>query len=79
MKNYKAYAISSIVVALILSHIMCIHIAYTYCDMLWGVEYAGYSAPAGVAFVLLIPYMVGVMIALLAALLLLKKANRVVV
>ena len=31
---------------------MCANVAFEYCNMLWGIEYAGYSAPADVAFLI---------------------------
>ena len=42
--------------AVILSEIMCAFVAYHYCDMIWGIQYAGYSAPAWTAFFLAIPF-----------------------
>ena len=36
--------------AIVLSDIMCFVVAYTYRDMLCGIEHAGYSAPASTAF-----------------------------
>lgn len=42
--------------AIFLSDIMCAVVAYNYCDLLWGRQYAGYSAPASTAFVYVIPY-----------------------
>lgn len=32
--------------AVLLSDVMCAVVAYNYCDMLWCIKYAGYSAPA---------------------------------
>ncbi len=46
--------------AVLLSDIMCAVVAYSYCDMLWGIRYAGYSAPAGTAFLLAIPFAAGI-------------------
>ena len=79
MKRCKLYSIGFIIIALIISHIMCIHVAYAYSNMLWGIEYAGYSAPANVAFFLIIPYMIGVIIALVIALVFRKRAMKVAV
>jgi len=67
MKVYKILAISFVLVALILSHVMCASVAFAYCNMLWGIQYAGYSAPAGVAFLLILPYMLGIIAALVMA------------
>ena len=49
-----------IALAIILSDVMCAVIAYNYCAMQWGVKYAGYSTPASVAFLYLIPYGIGI-------------------
>jgi len=76
MKNYKALAIGFFIIALIFSHIMCIHVAFAYCDMLWGIEYLEYSAPAYVVFFLLIPYLVGIVVTLIIALIFWKKAKK---
>ena len=45
--------------AIVLSDIMCFVVAYTYRDMLCGIEHAGYSAPASTAFLYAIPFVVG--------------------
>lgn len=39
-----------IVLAILLSDIMCAVVAYNYCALQWGGRYAGYSAPASTAF-----------------------------
>lgn len=57
MKIHKIAATGFALIGLVLSHIMCARIAYTYCDMLWGIKYEGYSAPANTAFMLGIPYL----------------------
>ena len=48
--------------AIILSDIMCAVVAYNYCDLLWGGQYAGYSAPTSTAFLYAIPYIIGIVI-----------------
>ena len=48
--------------AIVLSDIMCLVVAYTYRDMLCGIEHAGYSAPAGIAFLYAIPFVVGIVV-----------------
>ena len=50
------------ILAVLLSHIMCAVVAWNYCDMLWGIKYAGYSAPASTAFFSAIPFVVGIVI-----------------
>ena len=42
------------ILAILLSDIMCAVVAWNYCDMLWGIKYAGYSAPASAALLLAI-------------------------
>jgi hypothetical protein len=63
------------VLALILSHLMCAAVAYRYCDMLWGIRYAGYSAPAETAFFLIIPFAAGIAVSVLLALFFRHKAS----
>ena len=36
-----------IVLAVVLSDVMCAVVGYHYAAMQWGIQYAGYSAPAG--------------------------------
>ena len=62
------------VLAVLLSDVMCAVVAYNYCDMVWGIEYAGYSAPASTAFVLAIPFVVAIVVCVVVALHLGKKA-----
>lgn len=64
MGKFRILAVSFIVIAIILSNIMCVNVAFEYCNMLWGIKYAGYSAPANIAFFLAIPYIVGILICL---------------
>ena len=60
--------------AVILSDVMCAVVAFNFCDMLWGIKYAGYSAPASVAFLTAVPYAVGIIICVILALFLKKRA-----
>ena len=53
--------------AVLLSDIMCAVVAYNYCDLLWGGQYAGYSAPASTAFVYVIPYAIGIIVSVVLA------------
>ncbi len=55
------------ILAVLLSDVMCAVVAYNYCDMLWGIRYAGYSAPAWTAFLAAIPYAVGIVVCLVLA------------
>ena len=59
----------------LLSDIMCAVVAWNYCSMLWGIKYAGYSAPASTAFLLAIPFVIGIAICIALALFLKKKSS----
>ena len=62
------------ILAVILSDVMCAVVAYNYCDMVWGIRYAGYSAPASTAFILAIPYGIGIAVCVMLAALFKKKS-----
>jgi len=49
MKKFRISAMAFIVIAIILSDIMCAHVTFEYCNMLRGIN----SAPANVAFCLI--------------------------
>lgn len=51
-----------IVMMLVLSHFMCIIVAYHYRDMLCAVEHSAASAPASVAFLYTIPFAAGILL-----------------
>ncbi len=72
----KTISICFRVLAAVLSHAMCGAVAFYYCDMLWGIRCAGYSAPASTAFLLAIPFVVGIGICIALALIFRKKAAR---
>ena len=52
----KALSVVFRILAVILSDVMCAVVAYRYCDMVWGIRCAGYSAPASTAFLTAIPF-----------------------
>ena len=62
-----------IVLAVLLSDTMCAVVAYHYCALQWGGQYAGYSAPAGTAFLYGIPYGIGVVFCIILARLFCQK------
>ena len=64
-----------LILAVILSNVMCAVVAYNFCDMQWGIRYAGYSAPASVAFLYAIPYGIGIAICVVVAVALKNKVN----
>lgn len=60
--------------AILLSDAMCAVVAYNYCDMLWGIQYAGYSAPAWTALLSAIPFAVGIAVCAVLALFFKKRS-----
>lgn len=67
MKKYKNLSYVFLVLAVLLSDVMCAVTAYSYCNMQWGIRYLLYSAPASVAFLLLIPYSAAIALCLALA------------
>ena len=61
------------ILAVLLSDVMCAVVAYNYCDMVWGIKYAGYSAPASVAFLTAIPFAIAIVVCIVLALFFKKK------
>ncbi len=49
-------------IAVILSDIMCFTVAHSYRGMLCGIEHAGFSAPAGTAFLYALPFLAGIIL-----------------
>ncbi len=72
----KKISVFLIILAIVLSDAMCAVVAYNYCDLLWGGKYAGYSAPASTAYIYAIPFIIGIIICLVLALLSHKKRHR---
>ena len=55
MRNkYLSYLFAAM--SILLSNVMCVTTAYNYCSMQWCEQYAGCSAPARFAFLLIIPF-----------------------
>lgn len=63
----------NIILAVILSDTMCAVVAYNDCGLLWGIEYAGYSAPANTAFLYAIPYEIGIVACIVFSIVFHKK------
>lgn len=72
----KKLSVCFSVMAVLLSDIMCAVVAYNYCDMIWGIRHAGYSAPASTAFFLAIPFTVGIAICIALSLFFRKKSSQ---
>ena len=75
MNKFKILSRIFLALAVLLSDIMCAVTAYSYCDMLWGIKYLLYSAPASVAFLLLIPYSAAIALCLALAWFFRRKAK----
>lgn len=67
MKQYKWLAHLFTALAILLSNVMCAVVAYNYCALCWGGQYAGYSAPPSVAFLYGIPYGIAIIICVILA------------
>ncbi len=63
------------VLALALSHLMCIHVAYGYRGMLCCILHTGCSAPAEVALLYAIPYLIGIAVCVVLAAVLHRKSK----
>ncbi len=79
MRKFKGVSVGLFITAIVLSNVMSAKVAFEYSNMLWGIKYAGYSAPANAALVFAIPYIVGILICAGLIVALEKKAatNRV--
>ena len=62
-----------IVLAILLSDIMCAVVAYNYCALQWGGQYAAYSTPASAAFLYFVPYGIGIIFCIILARFFYKK------
>lgn len=65
------------ILVVLFSNIMSAAAAYNYCDMLWGIKYAGCSAPASTAFLTAVPYAAGAVICVVLAVVFGRKADAV--
>ena len=62
-----------IVLAVILSDVMCAVVGYNYATMQWGIKYAGCSAPVSTAFLYAVPFVVGIVVCAILAIKFHKK------
>lgn len=76
MKKYKYLSCVFAALSILLTNAMCATVAFQYCDMRWKILYEGYSAPAGTAFLLAIPYGTGMIICAVLAWLFHKKYQK---
>lgn len=72
----RKLSILFICLSILLSDVMCAHIAYLYCDMIWGMKLAVYSASASVVFLLAIPYSGIIFTFVIAAYVCMRKSRK---
>ena len=70
----KKASVACLVLAVLLSDVMCGVVGFAYRDMLCGIEHSLYSAPASAVFLYAIPFLVGILGCLLAAYILYRKS-----
>ena len=63
----KKLSVCFVILAVVLSDVMCAAAAYNRCDMEWGIRYAGYSAPVQTALLPAIPFAFGIAVCAAAA------------
>jgi len=63
-------------IAVLLSDLMCAHVAYAYRDIICGTEHLGYSAPPSLAFLYAIPYLFGIVALAAVGVVILIKARK---
>ncbi|MBP0990631.1 MAG: hypothetical protein J5874_05600 [Oscillospiraceae bacterium] len=64
-----------IAIAVVLSDVMCGVVAYNYRDILCGGMHLGYSLPAEAAFLLAIPFVIGIAVCVVLAVVFRKKSK----
>ena len=69
----KRLSVVFALLAVLLSDIMCAVVAYSYCNLKWCGQYALCSAPASTAFLLAIPYGIGIAVCVILAVIFRKK------
>ena len=62
-------------IAVLLSDIMCFVVAYNYRDMLCSIEHEGFSAPASIAFIYAIPFLVCIIICVILSIRFYRKSK----
>lgn len=64
------------VLAVLLSDVMCARVAYTYAGLRWCGQMGGCSAPASVAFLLVIPYAAAIALCALLSYVFYRRGKR---
>lgn len=63
------------VLGILLSDIMCFIVAFNYRDMLCGIEHRGFSAPAEIAFLIAVPFIIAITLCFILAFVFHRKAK----
>ena len=74
MRKFKVLRNIFTTLALILSHWTCFVVAFNYANMLCMIEHGGFSAPASTAFILAIPYYIGIVVCIVLSVVFHKKS-----
>ncbi len=64
-----------LLIAVILSHIMCAVVAYNYCNMEWEIKVGGTSAPVEIVYLYAIPFLIGIVLCLIGVFYFKKKSR----
>ena len=76
MKKMKIISAIFWVISALLTNAMFANVAYNYSSMVCGIEYKGFSAPASAAFLVGIPYLIGIIICAVLAIVFQKKSKQ---
>ena len=71
----KKLSILFAVIAVLLSDAMCFAVAYNYRGLMCGIEHAGFSAPAGIAFIIAIPFLICIAVCVILSTIFYKKSK----
>ena len=63
------------IIAILLTNAMCVVVAYNYRDALCAIEHNGFSAPASIAFLYAIPFLIGALICVILSIVFFKKGK----
>lgn len=76
MKKYKNLSILFISVALIISHTMVAVVSRNYANIICWSEHEGFSGNTSIAFIIGIPYLIGLIVCIIFAIIFYKKGRR---
>ncbi|MBS5136916.1 hypothetical protein [Negativibacillus massiliensis] len=76
MKKFRLLSWLCVLIALLLSHFMCINVSFNYARMLCQIEHAGASAPASIAFFSAIPYLIVIVLFAVSAAFIYRKSKK---